>query len=1459
MRKNDHTRNKKGFTLTELIGVITILGLLMILLMPNIMSSGETSRKTLRASKINTLEAAGREYGNDRINTYQKCVGKLDSDQLKETGCILDIGKLIVEGYIEEDQEKKVIDPTTNEPLTGKLLFCYDTANVTVNAFYKEDDWYSCEDISIDSSNTLNLSSSSGKAYVGGNPVKVIIIKSGTFDKGFTCETSDESIATCEVSNDAKTMTITPTGDSIGDSAKDVILTIYGKSSDENLSRKREYKLTVLPTKLEFASLDANDENRCIQLGESEEQKLTTLNVGNITVTENDVLDGIVKNDTLYLSTKNKIGAGTITIFEANGKKRLDVHRKVYNLKMSKIKDSMVQDNTETININYDGTGKITISTDDPRVLNFSTEENVYKEEIVLENGEKSFKILAKDSGTAKVTIKGDDCGFYEKEIYVSNITLSHTEDTLYIGGDPIEVKISGDDISGIVCRSSDLQAASCRIDNDTLHIAPGSKENRDIEITVSNSKGSAVFIAHVLDTSLEVVDGSGAQVKNACYDVDGKTQNVDLFAQGKNFGETNISHISDNLLIDAYVEKSGALRQITINNRKLSAEDAQSPYVEGLNTGRSLVSLTESNGKKVASFYYNQYRLNLAIEEGKVRVDETISFDIEASSTGEVLVESKNPDIATVAISKVNYKDGVNVVNKAKVSVYGNAIGSTEIVIKGATCGEKKFRIDVLPQTYSINLEPGTYTTSIGASTLSCSTTGNSHSCEVVLPEITTSNNYKPIGYHTQKDSKEYIYKAGETITLNSNLNGKTLYGNSFDIMPPVCSITADEGFRNTTVGKTSYINLSCTDSGSSIKNPENIDINSFTVNNPSVGEIVEVTEPTEIENGYSYKIGVTSKEYGFFGITLKPGMIKDEFDNQNGEYSLTNIASLEYDTREWWYIGKENKNDVVAALYKNEDITGEEGTYSLYFYGTGDILGFMESEEATYHPYWFDDYGSLITNVVIKEGITNVSSGLLYSLTNMKSLSLPSSITAIDKFGIANTGLESIAIPESVKILGDSALFNNLSLKEVDLGRVEEIGTSAFEEHRLSSVFIPSTVKSIGDSAFSTIIYTIEKIEFEENSSLKTIGNYAFLNNKVSSLDIPASVEYIGNQAFMMLDTIDKFATLKELSFENESKLKHIGDGAFFGSDLKGDLVLPDSLEEIGYRAFYGKNSGIKKVTLGLNVNDIYGQFITGINLQEIAIDENNEHFSVVDGVLYDKKMEMLVLCPEDYYKLHDKLIVPETVKTLFSYSFNGFGTDFETNPGFELVLHENITSLDLGTNFTNITLGKIKIGEDESGIIRSEEGLDEEENVIIVEVKTIDGSIYTSDGSSLLVIPPAYYKETLEVPEGTTTITEFAGYNNATIKTVTLPSTISKIETSAFLSDSNYSFNTIKIDATGEITIEENAFGIMSNDEEEDLSTRGRTILVRSQELKSLIDSLYQDKSYKIDVEVLEGESP
>lgn len=122
--------------------------------------------------------------------------------------------------------------------------------------------------------------------------------------------------------------------------------------------------------------------------------------------------------------------------------------------------------------------------------------------------------------------------------------------------------------------------------------------------------------------------------------------------------------------------------------------------------------------------------------------------------------------------------------------------------------------------------------------------------------------------------------------------------------------------------------------------------------------------------------------------------------------------------------------------------------------------------------------------------------------------------------------------------------------------------IGNNAFQENSLTSVVIPSSVVRIGSNAFAARHLgqgNIATLKFEKDSHLIAIyGNErddydegAFGRNKLSNVIIPKSVEYIGYHAFA-------YNNLTTVSFEANSKLKYMDSSVFWGNSNPINLTL-------------------------------------------------------------------------------------------------------------------------------------------------------------------------------------------------------------------------------------------------------------------------------------------------------------
>lgn len=267
-----------------------------------------------------------------------------------------------------------------------------------------------------------------------------------------------------------------------------------------------------------------------------------------------------------------------------------------------------------------------------------------------------------------------------------------------------------------------------------------------------------------------------------------------------------------------------------------------------------------------------------------------------------------------------------------------------------------------------------------------------------------------------------------------------------------------------------------------------------------------------------------------------------------------------------------------------------------------------------------------------------------------NLETIKLPNTITEIGSDAFSWCGmLKEIEIPSTVKKIGCSAFDCCGNLVKVNIpDGITTLERSVFENcDRLRDISIPSSVTEIEKFSF-TSCDSLKEIDIP--NSVKTIGFGAFSNcKKLTKINIPASVEKIEQQSlsseinvdpdnanYTSLDGVlyDKDKTI--LYFCPEAKkeidipqsVKKIEDHAFDGCQFLNSIDLPDSLTYIGCYAF--SSCMIKKLHIPSKVSDFKTPGCGCPKLVSFEVDERNETYSSVNGILYNKDRTELIRCP-------------------------------------------------------------------------------------------------------------------------------------------------------------------------------------------------------------------------------------
>lgn len=224
-------------------------------------------------------------------------------------------------------------------------------------------------------------------------------------------------------------------------------------------------------------------------------------------------------------------------------------------------------------------------------------------------------------------------------------------------------------------------------------------------------------------------------------------------------------------------------------------------------------------------------------------------------------------------------------------------------------------------------------------------------------------------------------------------------------------------------------------------------------------------------------------------------------------------------------------------ACVYCKDTLTPTEGLeFEALTEATCQLLGIGTAE------------GTVIVIPYTYEGMTVTQIGIeaLKDQTAVQNIILPNSVKIIDESAFYNcTSLTSIAIPTPTTKINASAFSCCYNLSSINFGtgsRLKTIGKTAFYCTNLRTVDFGdnSALQTIGDSAFFCCM-KLSSIRFGENSQLTTVGPYAF--NSCTSLTV--------------ITLPEKVTTIKTYAFYDCKNLT--------------DIILPISVKTIAARAFY------------------------------------------------------------------------------------------------------------------------------------------------------------------------------------------------------------------------------------------------------------------------------------------------
>lgn len=194
---------------------------------------------------------------------------------------------------------------------------------------------------------------------------------------------------------------------------------------------------------------------------------------------------------------------------------------------------------------------------------------------------------------------------------------------------------------------------------------------------------------------------------------------------------------------------------------------------------------------------------------------------------------------------------------------------------------------------------------------------------------------------------------------------------------------------------------------------------------------------------------------------------------------------------------------------------------------------------------------FGKKLTSVVLPQGLEAIGYAAFAGCYQLRSITIPESVTLIGDYAFSGTALTSVTLPSSIVDMGKGVFSRCEDMTSADIN-CNYIGEFAFlGDINLSDVKVGPRVNSIGEGAFNGCA-ALKTVEFDPACRIAMINGEAFINSGLESIDINSlGTVALGDWAFAQT----RLTTLKLAD-----GMTRIGEGVLAHNRLLETVTLPN-----------------------------------------------------------------------------------------------------------------------------------------------------------------------------------------------------------------------------------------------------------------------------------------------------------